>query len=90
MPAVLDVRSMRLENTRKRGFARTDSERVAESMSFAAPVFDSIGDVTGSLSIATIASRVDADREIELGQRVAVAAAQLSNQLADDSNSTSM
>ena len=80
----------RLENTRKRGFARTDSERVAESMSFAAPVFDSIGDVTGSLSIAAIASRVDADREIELGQRVAVAAAQLSNQLADDSNSTSM
>lgn len=76
----------RLASTRERGFARTDSERVAESMSFAAPVLDPIGDVTGSLSIAAIASRVDPTREIELGRQVVAAAAELSSQLANNSN----
>lgn len=71
----------RLSLVREHGYARTDSERVAESVSFAAPVFDAVGEVTGSLSIAALATRVDDDREAELGRRVMEAAAHLSEQL---------
>lgn len=71
----------RLDRIRESGYARTDSERVAESVSFAAPVFGSTGEVVGSISIAAMASRVDTDREANLSRRVIEAAEKISNQL---------
>jgi IclR family acetate operon transcriptional repressor len=71
----------RLAEIREAGYARTESERVAESVSFAAPVFDAIGEVTGSISVAALASRVDSSREAELGGLIVDTARRLSERL---------
>lgn len=78
----------RLGRIREQGYARTDSERVADSVSFAAPVYDAINEVTGSLSVAALATRVDALREAELGRQVVAAATSLSQQLRDHPSAT--
>lgn len=78
----------RLDRIREQGYARTDSERVADSVSFAAPVYDAINEVTGSLSVAALATRVDALREAELGRQVVAAATSLSQQLRDHPSAT--
>jgi DNA-binding IclR family transcriptional regulator len=77
----VDQLRKRLTVVRERGFARTDSERVEESVSFAAPIFGPTREVIGSISIAALASRVDGAREVILGDEVVAAAAQLSRRL---------
>lgn len=76
-----DLIQDRLVRIRETGYARTDSERVAESVSFAAPVFGSTGEVAGSISVAALATRVDESREADLGRQVMNAAKQISKQL---------
>ncbi|TFH98700.1 IclR family transcriptional regulator [Micrococcus lylae] len=71
----------RLEHVREVGYARTDSERVAEAVSFAAPVFNSYKEVVGAVSVAALASRVEPDREAELGDDVVAASRELSRRL---------
>ncbi|WP_293781776.1 IclR family transcriptional regulator [uncultured Aeromicrobium sp.] len=71
----------RLRIARERGFATTESERIAESTSFAAPVRDAAGEVLGCISVAAVSSRLDPEREERLASQVMAAAAHLSERL---------
>lgn len=63
----------RLALIRERGWAESEGERVRESSSISAPVFDAAGDVVGALSIAFLASRLDAHHKDAFAELVRAA-----------------
>jgi len=72
----------RLSVVREHGFARTTGERVRDSTSFAAPVRNRLGEVMGAMSIASLTSRLNVEREEMLSKCVVEAAHRLSQRLA--------
>jgi IclR family transcriptional regulator, acetate operon repressor len=67
----------RLAEVRRHGFASTHGERVAEAISFAAPIFDGMHEVAGAISIGALASRVDETRARYLSTQVMAAAQEI-------------
>ncbi|MCM6762849.1 IclR family transcriptional regulator [Rathayibacter sp. ZW T2_19] len=71
----------RLALIRERGWAESEGERVRESSSISAPVFDVSGDVVGALSIAFLASRLDTTRKDAFAELVRAASREASESL---------
>lgn len=71
----------RLREVAEQGFAHTESERVKDSTSYAAPVRDRTDEVIGCVSIAALSSRLTPEREVELAHQVKVAAERLTARL---------
>lgn len=63
----------RLEQIRNRGWDRSNGEKLADSVGFAAPVFDSEG-VIGCIAVPTPISRFDESRALSLTRTVVEAA----------------
>lgn len=70
-----------LEEVRRKGWAFSESERVAETIAVAAPVFGLRNAVLGAVSIAGFAGRFTSERVEEVGGIVVESANQLSRQL---------
>lgn len=77
----IEVIRARLAEVRRLGFASTQGERVAESISFAAPIFDGMDEVTGAISVGALASRVDETRARDLSTQVMAAAHEITGML---------
>jgi IclR family acetate operon transcriptional repressor len=72
----------RLRQVATDGYARTESERVADATSFAAPVRNRFGEVMGCMSVAALSSRLTPKREEQLIREVKAATAELTSRLA--------
>jgi IclR family acetate operon transcriptional repressor len=72
----------RLRQVAEDGYARTESERVADSTSLAAPVRNRFNEVIGCMSVAALSSRLNPKRKEQLAEQVMTLANNLSSRLA--------
>ncbi|MEW1975470.1 IclR family transcriptional regulator [Microbacterium profundi] len=77
-----DALRERLTLVAERGYARSEGERIADAVSFAAPVRNRFGEVIGCMSVAALASRLTPGRERDLAAHVMASADELSTRLA--------
>jgi IclR family acetate operon transcriptional repressor len=67
---------------REQGHAHSVAQRLTGAAAVAAPIFDSVGDVFGDVSVTVPEQRFEAAREAPLARRVRAAAARVTDELA--------
>lgn len=76
-----DALRRQLDEIRERGWAYSDAERTVGIRAVAAPIFDRTGAVVGALGLSVPTIRMSDQRVDELGEKVKVAAQQVSSSL---------
>jgi DNA-binding IclR family transcriptional regulator len=80
-PPPRDVLDERLDEVRRRGYAHSQGEKLADSVGIAAPVFGQDDEILGCLAVTIPVTRFDASSRDHLGRLVADAADELSASL---------